>query len=351
MKIAVLPGDDIGPEITDATLDVLKKLDTPYALGLDLEIHEIGKARHKTSGTTLPDSVIDATLSADGTIMGPASLSTYPPVKDGGLKVPAVIRKAMNLHANIRPARARKGVAMARPGLDCVIVRENTEGFFADRNLYAGHGEFMPVQGVAMSLRLITEKASRRIARDAFELARERRRQVAVVGKWNVLTMTDGLFIESVESVARDFPDVTLRKVQIDATAAELYTGPQAFDVILATNMLGDILSNLANALAGSLGLAASLNASETRACANSAHGTAPDIAGKGIANPVGLMHSAAMLLQWLGRKRDAENYSAAGLAMSTAIDATIEEDGVRTGDLGGTARTADFAKAVCNRI
>ncbi|MGW1420052.1 isocitrate/isopropylmalate dehydrogenase family protein [Bradyrhizobium manausense] len=351
MRIAVLPGDDIGPEITEATLTVLKAADAAYGLGLTFEMNEVGMAAYRKHRTTLPDTVLERAREADGILLGPAGITAYPPRAEGGLNVPGTVRKNFDLFANIRPARSRPGVLKAQPNLDCVIVRENTEGFYADRNLHQGYGEFMPTPDVAMSLRLITARASRRIAERAFEIAEKRRRHVTFVGKRHVLQVTDGLFWRETEAVAARHPGVTLREVDVDAMAAELYSRPEGFDVILTSNMYGDILSNLANALAGSVGLASALNVGETHAAANAGHGSAPDIAGQGIANPVSLVLSAAMLLRWFGEKNGSTKYGQAANEIDAAVDATLERPETRSRDVGGTATTRQVSAAICARI
>jgi len=351
MKLAVLPGDDIGPEIMDAALSVVRAADAKFGLNLQLDIYEVGMPVHRKIGTTLPAEVIEAARNADGVLLGPGGMTAYPPVAEGGINIPGTIRKQLDLFANIRPARSRPGVPKALAGLDCVIVRENTEGFYADRNLFQGYGEFMPTQDSAIALRLITANASRRIAEVAFKIARTRSKHVTVVGKRHVLQVTDGLFMREVDKVASQYPDVTLREIDVDAIAAELYTKPSAFDVILTTNMFGDILSNLVNALAGGLGTASSLNVGEAHAAANAGHGSAPDIAGKGIANPIGLILSAAALLNHLGLKPGAEAFAFAGQAIEKAVDAALANSESRTGDLGGTAGTVVVAEAICRHI
>ena len=350
MKIAVLPGDDIGPEITDAALAVLEAVSRRYGLELAFDVHEVGMAAHRRVGTTMPDAALAAARSADAILLGPAGMTAYPPREDGGINVPGTVRKQLDLFANLRPARSRPGVPAAHPGLDLMIARENTEGFYADRNLFKGYGEFMPTPDCAMSVRVITAKASRRIAEVAFQTASTRRKHVTMVGKRHVLQTTDGLFMREVESVAARYPDITLREVDVDAMAAELYTRPQSFDVVLTTNMFGDILSNQAVALSGGLGLAASLNAGENRAAANAGHGSAPDIAGKGIANPTGIILSAALLLRWLGARQRSNAFVVAAEAIETAIDRTLADGGSRTQDLGGTLSTGAYtSKLIAN--
>ena len=226
------------------------------------------------------------------------------------------------------------------------IVRENTEGFYSDRNMFAGTGEFMPTSDVALSVRKITRPACRRIAEAAFRAAAGRRGHVTAVGKRHVLKLTDGVFIEEVAAAAARYPEIVWREVDVDAMAADLYSRPANFDVILVTNMFGDILSNAAVAMSGSLGLAAALNAGETRAAANAGHGSAPDLAGRGIANPAGLMISAAMLVEWLGERHGSEKYTHAAAAVRDAIDAALADPEARTADVGGRGTTETFATA-----
>ncbi|WP_420394144.1 isocitrate/isopropylmalate dehydrogenase family protein [Acuticoccus sp.] len=351
MKLAVLPGDDIGPEITDATLVVLEAADRAFGLGLDVDVHEVGMASHRKNGTTLPDGVLQAARAADGIVLGPGGMTLYPPREEGGINIPGTIRKELDLYANIRPARSRPGVPNARPGLDAVIVRENTEGFYADRSLFMGYGEFMPTEDVALSLRKITAKASRRIGRAACEVARERNGHVTMVGKRHVLQVTDGLFMREVEAAAADFPGIELNEIDVDAMAADIYLRPERFDVILTTNMFGDILSNLAAALSGGLGLAAALNVGDRHAAANAGHGSAPDIAGQGIANPSGLIMSAALLLRWLGTTHQSPAFGAAASAIEGGVDAALGVADSRTGDLGGNGSTRRFAEAVAANL
>ena len=220
----------------------------------------------------------------------------------------AAFRVKLDLYANVRPARSRAG--LGRP-MDLVIMRECTEGFYPDRNMHQGSGEFMPVPGVALSVRKITAHACERIARRAFELARKRKKLVTAVHKANVFRVTDGLYLDTVRAVAKEFPDVKLEEEIVDAMAAKLVRHPERYDVVLATNFYADILSDLASELSGSLGLAGSVNAGETLCAAQAQHGSAPDIAGQDKANPTSLILSAAMLLEWLGAKRNDANLRA----------------------------------------
>ena len=351
MNILVLPGDDIGPEITAAALAIVERVNALYSLGLVLETRDVGMPSYRRSGTTLPESVIDEALGTDGVILGPCGMTEYPPREKGGINVPGTIRKRLDLSANIRPARTRPGIAKALPKLDCLVVRENTEGFYSDRNMFMGSGEFMPTPDVALSVRKITAKASRRIAQVAFEYAMRRRKGVTAVGKRHVLQLSDGIFIDQTTAVAANFPDVKWREMDIDAMAADIYTRPERHDVILITNMFGDILSNLAVAMSGSLGLAAALNAGDEHAVANAGHGSAPDIAGRDIANPSGLILSCAMLLDWLGNRHSRPELTQAGRAIEASVDAVLANAAQRPVDLGGNTGTRAFGAAVIAQL
>ena len=307
MDILVLAGDGIGPEITEATLQVLRAADRRFGVGLRFEQREIGFAALAKSATTLPDEVLERARRADGILLGPISHLDYPPRDKGGVNVSAAVRVKLDLFANIRPARTWCGVPHRGTDMDLVIVRECTEGFYPDRNMVAGTGEFMPTEDVALSVRKITTHACRRIAEVAFAIAEKRRRRVTAVHKANNFILTDGLFLRTVREVAHAFPDVELEEVIVDAMAALLVREASRFDVIVSTNFYCDILSDLASELSGSLGLAGSINAGESLVAAQAQHGSAPDIASQDKANPTSLVLSAAMMLDWLGEKRGNE--------------------------------------------
>jgi 3-isopropylmalate dehydrogenase len=344
MKLLVLAGDGIGPEITEATLAVLAAADQKFKLGLAYERRDIGFAALEKQGTTLPDGVLARAREVDGVILGPISHLDYPPADKGGVNVSAAFRVKLDLYANVRPARSRAG--LGRP-MDLVIMRECTEGFYPDRNMHQGNGEFMPVPGVALSVRKITAFACERIARRAFELSRKRKKLVTAVHKQNVFRVTDGLYLDTVRAVARDFPGVKLEEEIVDAMAAKLVRHPERYDVVLATNFYADILSDLASELSGSLGLAGSVNAGDSLCAAQAQHGSAPDIAGKDKANPTSLILSAAMLLEWLGEKRKNDVCAEAGKAIDRAVDKVLSRAETRTADLGGKLGTRAFGEAV----
>ncbi|GAA2738025.1 isocitrate/isopropylmalate dehydrogenase family protein [Pedococcus aerophilus] len=351
MRILVLPGDGIGPEITAATLEVLEALDARLGLGLELEQHDIGLASLAASGSTLPDAVLARVTQVDGTILGPVSHYDYPPRSEGGINPSAELRTKFELFANIRPCRSVDDLSVLRTPMDLVIVRENTEGFYSDRSMHAGSGEFMPDADSAFSLRKITRRGSERVARAAFDLARSRRCHVTAVHKANVLKLSDGLFLESVRSVAAEYPDVELRELIVDAAAARLIRDPGSFDVIVTTNMFGDILSDEASELCGSLGLGGAVNAGQDLCVAQAQHGSAPDIARLGVANPVSLILSAGMLLDWHGARSGRAELREAWRLLDTAVGATVGDPTTRTRDLGGTLGTAAFTSALIETL
>ena len=351
MRFLILPGDGIGPEIMAATVTALDVLNGHFGLKLDFQERAIGLAAHAAEGSTFPEAVLEEARSAEGVILGPVHTIAYPPKEEGGINPSATIRKELDLYANIRPSRVRPGVASMAPSMDLIIARENTEGFYADRNMFSGSGEFMPTEDTALSIRKITAAGSRRIAEVAFDLAERRRKKVTVVTKVNVLKVTDGLFLREVRQVADAHPGVELNEVLIDAMAALLVRTPDAFDVIVTTNMYGDILSDEAAELSGGLGLGGSVNAGDDHGIAQAAHGTAPDIAGKGIANPTALMVSVAMLLEWLGAKHGREDLTGAAAAFNAAVDAALADPANHKPDLGGKATTAGVGDAVAAEI
>ena len=352
MKIPVLPGDGIGPEIAAVTVQVLERLDRRFALDLRLDTHEVGLASLKRTGSTLPEAVVAACRAADGFILGPVSHLDYPPLAQGGRNPSGELRIALDLYANVRPSKSYEGLShWGRTPMDLLIVRENTEGFYADRSMHQGVGEFMPTPDLALSLRKISAHASRRIAQTAFRLARGRRRKVTAVHKANVLKLTEGLFLREVRAVAGEFSDVAYEEQLVDSMAAALVRDAARFDVVVTTNMYGDILSDEAAELSGSLGLAGSVNAGDTHCMAQAQHGSAPDIAGRDIANPCSLLISAGMLLGWLGEKRAAENFLRAQAALEAALAALVREPATRTRDLGGPLGTRAFGQAVLEKL
>jgi 3-isopropylmalate dehydrogenase len=348
-RVACMVGDGIGPEIVPAARHVVDQaLASAGAAPLDWVDLPMGAAAFAELGYAIPPDNYDVLAGCDGWLVGPHDSASYPQSwHDGPERVPgAELRGRYDLYANIRPSRNRAGVPSLVSGVDLVIVRENTEGLYADRNMYAGSGEFMPTEDVALTVGRFTRHAIRRIATAAFELAAARRGHVTLVHKSNVMPKAFGLFLDECRALADEHPDIKLDDYLFDAMAAHLIRRPQAFDVIVTENLFGDTLSDLTGELVGALGMSASLNAGDRYAMAQAAHGSAPDIAGQGIANPTGIVVSAAMLLQWLGRRNDDAATAAAGDEIERAVDRVLGAV-TRTRDLGGSADTAEFTDAL----
>ncbi|MGY4102655.1 isocitrate/isopropylmalate dehydrogenase family protein [Nocardia sp. R16R-3T] len=349
MRLGLIEGDGIGPEVVRATRAVVDEaLAAAGAAAVDWVELPMGQRAIEEFGNPLPDQTLVALDGLDAWILGPHDNAAYPPehrIAPGG-----VIRKRFDLYANIRPARAFAGITASAPDIDLVIVRENSEGFYADRNMFAGSGEFRPTPDVAMAVGLITRRACERIAHEALRLAAARRQRVTVVHKANVLPMTMGLFRDVCYDVAHAYPGVQVDDEHVDAVAAHLVRAAHDYDVLVTENLFGDILSDLAGELSGSLGIAASLNCSATKAMAQAVHGAAPALAGHNRANPVALQLSAAMLLHWLSIRDNNRLLSRAGERIERAVAGTFAA-GVATGDLGGLASTSEFTEQVCARV
>jgi 3-isopropylmalate dehydrogenase len=350
-RLGVLLGDGIGPEIVPAAVEVLDAaVAAAGAKPIEWVPLPVGAAAIENHGSALPPATLEVLDELDGWLLGPHDSAAYPEEHRSRLNPSGFLRKHFDLFANIRPAKAFEGTRALLPEIDLVIVRENTEGFYADRSTYRGTGEFMPTPEVAIAMGIFTRPAIERIAREAFELARRRRRHVTVVHKANVLRTTTGFFLDICREIGAEYPDVKLDDFHIDAMTVHLVRRSAAFDVVVTENMFGDILSDLTGELAGSLGIAPSINASHTRAMAQAAHGSAPDIAGRNLANPIAMIASGAMLLDWLATHHADTATGHAATLIETALAATVRS-GTRTPDLGGTASTADFATAVAATV
>ena len=324
--ITSIPGDGIGPEVSAATRLVLDRMD----LGLTWEEAEAGAEVAVKVGTNLPDKTVETVQRNRVALKGPTATA----VGTGQGSANVALRKRLELYANLRPVRNLPGVKTRYENVDLVVVRENTE------DLYAGL-EHIVVPGVVESLKIITEKASLRIAQFAFEYARKNgRKRVSAVHKANIMKLSDGLFIECCKQVSRQFPEVEYREVIVDNCCMQLVRDPTQFDVLLLENLYGDIVSDLCAGLVGGLGVVPGANIGATTAVFEAVHGTAPDIAGKQLANPTALLLSAALMLRHLERPADAER-------LERAIDRVLGDGKVRTPDLGGTATTTAFAQAV----
>jgi isocitrate dehydrogenase (NAD+) len=329
-KIAVISGDGIGPEITEAALLVLGNL------GLKLEFIKVaaGLNAWKKYKNQLPQETIDIIKSSDVCLKGPTQT---PPGPGSFTSATVTLRQMLDLYANVRPFRNHPGVSSIHKGVDLVIVRENTEGMY--RGLEYNLGDS------ALGIRVITKKGSERIAQFAFDLARrEKRKKVTAVHKANVLKETCGLFRNACIEVAKDYFDITFDEMHIDAAAMRIAMKPQDMDVIVTTNLFGDVLSDECAGITGGLGIAPSANVGDRYAFFEAIHGSAPKHAGKWDANPTAIMLSAAMMLKYLGEL-------SAGSRLEVAIDAVIGEGRTVTRDLGGNAGTMDFARAVADKL
>jgi isocitrate dehydrogenase (NAD+) len=329
--VTLIPGDGIGPELADAARTVLEAT----GIGFDWDVQEAGEATIATEGTPLPDRVIESIRANGVALKGPITT----PVGSGFRSVNVGLRQALELYANVRPARTMKGVETRYEGVDLIIVRENTE------DLYAGI-EHRVGPDAAESIKIITRAASQRIARYAFEYAvRNGRRKVTAVHKANIMKLSDGLFLESVQQIAAEYAGrIEFEDRIVDNMCMQLVQKPELYDVLVLPNLYGDIVSDLAAGLVGGLGVAPGANIGETAAVFEPVHGSAPKYAGQNRANPTALILSGALMLRHLG-ETDAAN------AVETAARDVIAEGTTVTYDLGGTAGTREFAETVATRV
>ena len=346
MRLLVLPGDGIGPEITAAALPALRVASERFRLGLDIVEDVVGQESLKRHNTSVRDTLLEAARKADGLVLGPTAAFEYP----SHINPSMFFRKKLDLYANIRPCRTYPGLANKAGDFDLIVVRENTEGFYADRNMESGGSEMLVTPDMVISLRRITRHCCERIARSAFELAAGRKQHVTFVHKGNVLKMGDGMFLEECRNVGKEFPKIKTDEIIVDAMMAHAVRRPHFFDVIVTTNMFGDILSDLTAELSGSLGLGGSLNAGKDHAMAQAIHGTAPDIAGKNIANPFSLVLSVALLLDWHGRRKKQTAFQEAARTIETAIENAVRERET-TADVGGKLGSREAGEALAARL
>jgi isocitrate dehydrogenase (NAD+) len=330
--IAVIRGDGIGPEIMDATLSVLDKLD----LGLTYDFVDAGLAAYEKCGELLPAATMDAITKHRVALKSP--LTT--PVGEGFSSINVELRKRFDLYANVRPAISFPNTKSRYTDIDLITVRENTEG------AYIGEGQMVSEDGATATLtQRITRKGSDRIVRYAFDLSRRLgRKKVTIVHKANILKSTSGLFLKVAREVAAEYPDIQCNEMIVDNTCMQLVMRPEQFDVIVTTNLFGDIISDLCAGLVGGLGLAPGANIGVDAAIFEAVHGSAPDIAGKGIANPVALMLGAIQMLEHIGKVEEAARLRA-------AIIATMQAKDDLTPDLGGSGTTQSFAQSIAERL
>ena len=350
MKIVVLPGDGIGPETMASTVGVLQAASRRFNLNLELT-HEIaGHESLERHGATVTQALLEKVRAADGLMLGPMATYDFKDESKGEINPSKFFRKSLDLYANIRPARTYTGMPARLGEFDLVVVRENTEGFYSDRNIESGSSEMLITPDVVISLRRITRLCCVRIARSAFELAMTRNKHVSIVHKANVLKIGDGMFIDICNEVGKAFPEVHVDDFIVDAMMAHLVRAPQRFDVIVTTNMFGDIISDLTAEMSGSLGLGGSLNAGSHHAMGQAAHGSAPDIAGQNIANPLSLILSAGMLLGWYGLRKGLPTFPEASVAIENTAAAAVAAHEV-TRDVGGTMGTRETGIAFASRL
>jgi isocitrate dehydrogenase (NAD+) len=329
-KITYIPGDGIGPEVTDATIEIID------ALGVKVEWvqGEAGAGVEARTGANLPLATLEQIVRTGVALKGPTATA----IGSGSPSANVALRKALDLYANLRPVRSLPGVKTRYEDVDLVVVRENTE------DLYAGL-EHIVVPGVVESLKIITERASTRIARFAFDYARKHgRKRVTAIHKANIMKLSDGLFLECCRKVAREYGEVTYDELIVDNCCMQLVKDPTRYDVLLLENLYGDIVSDLCAGLVGGLGVVPGGNIGEKDAVFEAVHGSAPDIAGKGIANPTALLLSAAMMLDHLDELP-------AATRLRDAITRVLGDGKVRTPDLGGTATTRQYVEALKSAI
>lgn len=328
--VTLIPGDGIGREVSEAAQKVIEAA----GITIDWEIHEAGADVMNRYNKALPNETVESIVKNGIALKGP----TATPIGSGFRSVNVELRKTLDLYANYRPAKTVQGIPTCHKEVDLIVIRENTEG------LYSGL-EHVVIPGVVESLRIITEAGSDRIVRFAFETARKyNRNKVTAVHKANILKLSDGLFLEVARKVAREFPDIEYEETIVDATAMGLVMDPSKFDVLVMENLFGDIISDLTSGLIGGLGMAPSANIGDKYAVFEAVHGSAPDIAGKDLANPTALILSGALMLRYLDEAMAAEN-------IENAVNHVINEGTLLTQDLGGTASTTDFTKALIDRI
>lgn len=325
-RITLIPGDGIGPEVAFAVVRIIEA----SGVEVEWEEHVAGQEALDKFGKTLPDELLESIKRNKVGLKGPITT----PVGKGFTSVNVGLRKALDLYANLRPIRALPNVPCRNPHLDLVVVRENTE------SLYSGlEHEIIP--GVVESLKIITEKASTRIARFSFEYARaESRKKITCTHKANIMKMSDGLFLKCFRTVAQRYPEIESADMIIDNASMQLVMRPEQFDVVLCENLYGDIVSDLCAGLIGGLGLVPGANIGEKGAVFEAVHGSAPDIAGRGIANPTALLQSAILMLRHIEERTAADRIEGAMLTV-------FEEGKVRTRDIGGSANTDEFADAI----
>ena len=335
-KISLITGDGIGPELSESAENVLNTINDKYDLKFQITPLLAGDVALKETGKALPDETVNTIKQSDACMKAP--------VGESAADVIVVLRRMLDLYANIRPAKSYPHMPALRDDIDMVIVRENTEDLYTGKEFSLGNA--------AVALRIISEDASKRIAKYAFESAKQRnsKKKVTCVHKSNVMRITDGLFAKACIEVSKDYPDISFEQMYVDACAMNLIRQPEQFDVVVTTNLFGDILSDESSQVVGGLGMAPAANIGDDFALFEPVHGAAFDIAGKNIANPSSFLLSITMMLDWLGSKHnDSKCFEIGNKLESTIFD--LVKKGVKTKDIGGDKTTLEFTKEITNNL
>ena len=351
LRLAVLAGDGVGPEITAATVEILQAAAQQANLPLDLEELPIGYKSYNTWKSTLTEETVQKLRGHNGWILGPTFAGEYP--KDDPIRghPSGYLRKNFGLFANVRPVKAWPQLNPLIADLDVTVIRENTQGFYPDRNMFWGYGEFLPTADVGISVRVITTAACDRFARFSLEYATALGHEsLSILHKRTALPQTEGLFIGAFERLKDEFPKVKTEVVRVDTFSSSLPRDYKKYKLVATTNLFGDIASDQASGLAGGVAVAPSLNAGTDQAMAQAVHGTAPDIEGQNVANPTALALSTAMLLRWFDQKKPDQRCRDTAAHIERGIHGA-REAGALTRDLGGRTSTTDFTRAVVKAI
>jgi 3-isopropylmalate dehydrogenase len=350
LKIGVLLGDDIGLEVVPEAVKVMKAAAATTGLAIEWQELPIGRAGHEQHGHTMPEYTVGELQGMDGWICGPIGHGAYP--RDDPTWIMPPLRKRFELYASVKPVKSYANVKSLHKDVDIVFLREVTEGMQSSDTVVAGTGEFRPNDEITIASRIITRTGSNRVARAAFEVARTRKRpHVTAVHKEPVYRLACGMFAEECRKVAKEYPDVEYDEALVDGFSMKLMMDPWRYDVVVTTNQFGDILTDQGAGLVGGLGLAPGLCIGATQAMSQATHGSAPDIAGRNIANPYAMIMSGAMLLEWLGRKRRDEGALTAAARIEAAVERVIAEAKSLTPDLGGSSTTTGMGDAIARAI
>jgi len=335
-KISLITGDGIGPELSESAISVLNTIHDKLDLKFDITKLSAGDKALSETGKALPDETVESIKQSDVCLKAP--------VGESAADVIVVLRRMLDLYANIRPAKSYPHMPALRDDIDMVIVRENTEDLYTGKEFSLGDS--------SVALRIISEAASKRIAKYAFETAKQRdsMRKVTCVHKSNVMRVTDGMFAKACGDIAKDYPDISFEEMYVDACAMNLIRQPEQFDVVVTTNLFGDILSDESSQVVGGLGMAPAANIGDKFALFEPVHGAAFDIAGQNIANPSSFLLSIKMMFDWLGNKHNDSKCIEVGQKLESTIFDLVKS-GVKTKDIGGNSSTTEFTKQITDNL